>query len=312
MNTQRWLVLGGGYCGMRLVDRLLSLGHEVVVTHRAATNHRAIHQSPAPPARSRLQVVVFDGAQGIVPPLEALGPFAAVLSTIAPTKGGIDPVQHRLGDALRRLAPPWVGYLSTSGVYGDLQGGWADESLPPRSRNRRSLQRMGCEAAWRASGLSPLILRLPAIYGPGRNHFARLQEGKARLIHKPGQVFSRIHVDDVVGAVLWCQRHGHRNTVVNVADACPCPSSELLGRAAHLLGCKLPPYRRYRDVEAAMTPMARSFWLENRRVCNRKLLSWGYVLRHPTYREGLAATMAEERGDAFNPLHQRADGLLPG
>ena len=319
-EQQRWLVLGGGYCGMRLVDRLLELGHEVVVTHRASTDPAPIHQpattidsSASPPRRRpRPHVAVFDDARGIAPDLKALGPFTAVLSTIPPGNTGIDPVQDRLGAALGRSAPPWVGYLSTSGVYGDLQGNWADESLPPRSRIPRSRHRIGCEAAWRASGLAPLILRLPGIYGPGRSPFARLRQGRSRLIHKPGQVFSRVHVDDVVGAVLWCQRHGYRNTVVNVCDAMPCPSSQLLGLAARLLDCKLPPYERYRDVKATMGPMAQSFWLENRRVSNRRLLSWGYVLRYPTCREGLVATLEEESRGTFNPAHHRADGLLAG
>lgn len=319
-EPQRWLVLGGGYCGMRLVDQLLDLGHAVVVTHRASTDGHAIHQRVAtvhqtttsPRPRPQPQVVVFDNAQKIDPDLSALGPFTAVLSTIPPGNTGIDPVQDRLGAALRQQAPPWVGYLSTSGVYGDTKGGWADESLPPRSRIPRSCNRIHCEAAWRASGLAPLILRLPGIYGPGRSPFSRISQRRARLIHKPGQVFSRVHVDDVVGAVLWCQRHGYRDMVVNVCDALPCPNSEVLGQAAQLLGCKLPPYERYQDVKAAMGPMAQSFWLENRRVSNRRLLSWGYKLRYPTYREGLVATFAEEQGNSFNPVHHRADGLLAG
>ena len=320
-GPQRWLVLGGGYCGMRLVDQLLDMGHEVVVTHRAGTDWRTIHQPAAmvpprtspPGGRPQLQVAVFDSAQGIDPDLGALGPFTAVLSTIPPGEAGVDPVQERLGAALQREAPPWVGYLSTSGIYGDRQGDWADESLLPCSPIPRSRHRISCEAAWRASGLAPLILRLPGIYGPGRSPFPRLSQKRARLVHKPGQVFSRVHVDDVVGAVLWCQQHGYRDTVVNVSDTLPCPTSELLSLAAHLLDCKLPPYERYQDVKATMGPMAQSFWLENRRVSNRRLLSWGYQLRYPTYREGLVATLAEEkRGDSFNPVHHRADGLLAG
>jgi len=319
-DPQRWLVLGGGYCGMRLVDQLLDLGHTVVVTHRAGTDWHAIHHPAAtvapnpssPRPRPKPQAVVFDNAQGIDPDLSALGPFTAVLSTIRPGEDGVDPVQDRLGDALRQIAPPWVGYLSTTGVYGDLQGSWADESLPPQSRVPRSRHRIGCEAAWRASGLAPLILRLPGIYGPGRSLFPRLDQGRVRLIHKPGQVFSRVHVDDVAGAVLWCQRHRYRDTVVNVCDNQPCSSSELLSMAAQLLGCKLPPYERYQDVKATMGPMAQSFWLENRRVSNQRLISWGYALRYPTYREGLVATLAEERGGNFNPTHCRADGLLAG
>ncbi len=312
-GPQRWLILGGGYCGMSLVDRLLAMGHEVVVSHRLGTDWHTIHQKTlSPQQKTQLQVVVFDDEQGIHPDLNRLGPFTVVLSTIPPGQGGVDPVQEGLGDALRQADAPWVAYLSTSGVYGNLQGGWADESLPLRSTIPRTRHRIGCEGAWRSSGLKPLILRLPGIYGPGRSPFLRLSQGRARLIHKPGQVFSRIHVDDVVGAVLWCQRHGYRDTVVNVCDTLPCPSSELLSLAAHLLGCPLPPYERYQDAEVTMGPMAQSFWQENRRVSNKRLLSWGYKLCHPTYREGLVATLAEEQGEGFNPMHRRADGLLAG
>ena len=296
---------------MRLAAGLVARGNEVVVTHRQVTGRDGLHQVPGDPAGSRLQAIAFHPQEQRVPNLEQLTPFDAVLSTIPPGADGVDPVQDQWADALRQLAPPWVGYLSTSGVYGDLQGGWADESMPLRSENRRSLNRIACEAAWQTSGLAPLILRLPGIYGPGRSPFAQLRQGTIQLLHKPGQVFSRVHVDDVVGAILWCHGQGRRGTVVNVCDSYPCSRSEALAYAAHLIGAKLPPCRRYDDAAASMGVMARSFWEENRRVSNRKLQSWGYRLLYPGYREGYLATLAEETDNATFGRHV-GDGLQAG
>lgn len=310
-RQQRWLVLGGGYCGMRLAARLLARGDAVVVTHRTAAGHDGFSHDPRHPHGQRLQAVVFDSRKPQVPNLEPLAPFDAVLSTIPPDANGTDPVQDQLADALLRLAPPWVGYLSTSGVYGNLQGRWADESMATGSRNRRSQARISSEAAWQNSGLAPLIMRLPGIYGPGRSPFRQLRQGNAQLLHKPGQMFSRVHVDDVVGAVLWCHRQGRQGTVVNICDSCPSPRSEALAHAAHLIGARLPPCRAYEDVAPSMGAMARSFWEENRRVSNRRLLAWGYRLLYPGYREGYPATLAEEQArSAFS--HRMGDGQQAG
>jgi nucleoside-diphosphate-sugar epimerase len=144
--------------------------------------------------------------------------------------------------------------------------------------------------------------RLPAIYGPGRCPFTQLRQGTARLVHKPGQVFCRIHVDDIVGALLHCAAlpSPQRPAVINVSDDTPCPSSETLGYAAHLLGCKLPPVQRFDAIAAAMSPMALSFWADNRRVSNHLLCQQlGYRLRYPSYREGFAASLQEEQASGL-------------
>jgi nucleoside-diphosphate-sugar epimerase len=183
-----------------------------------------------------------------------------------------------------------VGYLSTTGVYGDTGGAWVDETSPPRPLLPRSRERLACEQAWHRTGLPVQLLRLPGIYGPGRNPILNLRNGTARLIHKPGQVFSRVHVDDIVGAVLHliALAPQERPDTLILADTCPCPSSEILGLAAHLLGCKLPAVQRYEDVAATLSPMARSFWSENRRASSRRLREeLGYRLLYPTYQEGL-------------------------
>jgi nucleoside-diphosphate-sugar epimerase len=277
----RMLVLGGGYTGRRLAAALEAAGVPVLLTHRR----------PVPPGDAR-GWLPFDPDQGALPGEADLAGVSHMLVTIPPDGGGRDPVLASLEALLHRLAPAWVGYLSTTGVYGDTGGAWVDETSPTRPLLVRSQARLACEQAWRRSGLPVQLLRLPAIYGPGRNPMLSLRSGTARLIHKPGQVFSRVHVDDIVGAVLHCialPAEARPDTLI-LADTFPCPSSEILGLAAHLLGCRLPEVQRYQDVAAAMGPMARSFWSENRRASSRRLRDdLGYRLLYPTYREGLVS-----------------------
>ena len=283
----RMLVLGGGYTGRRMARTLEAAGVPVTVTHR----------QPAPGGHDP-SWLRFDPDQGALPSSEDLDGITHVLVTIPPDPRGRDPVLESLAPLLRQLAPAWVGYLSTTGVYGDTGGAWVDETSPTRPRLERSRARLACEEAWRRSGLPVQLLRLPAIYGPGRNPMVSLRKGTARLIHKPGQVFSRVHVDDIVGAVLHAIAlpSSQRPDTLILADSCPCPSSEMLGLAAHLLGCSLPEVQRYEDIAPTMGTMARSFWSENRRVSSRRLREGlGYRLLYPTYREGLSTC----RGDFF-------------
>jgi nucleoside-diphosphate-sugar epimerase len=281
----RLLVLGGGYTGSRLAQALETAGVPVVVTHRQpASGH-------GDPGRLR-----FDPDQGALPSPADLAGVTHVLVTIPPDASGRDPVLGALEPLLRQQAPAWVGYLSTTGVYGDAGGAWVDETSPVRPLLERSRARLACEEAWRQSGLPVQLLRLPAIYGPGRNPMLNLRNGTARLIHKPGQVFSRVHVDDIVGAVLHSIALPPRDRpeTLILADACPCPSSEMLGLAAHLLGCRLPDVQRYEDIAPTMGAMAMSFWSENRRASSRLLREGlGYRLLYPTYREGLPSCVSD-------------------
>jgi nucleoside-diphosphate-sugar epimerase len=233
--------------------------------------------------------VRFDPAAGVVPPAEDLAGTTHVLVTIPPDGSGADPVLTHLAGLLKTLSLTWVGYLSTTGVYGDRGGGWVDEATPEAPGLERSRARLACELAWRRQDLPLQVFRLPAIYGPDRTPFRDLRQGTARLIHKPGQVFCRIHVDDIVGALLHCigLPAQHRPPTLILADEAPSPSSETLGYAAHLLGCKLPEVQSWGAIETAMSPMARSFWSENRRVSSLLLREGlGYRLRFPSYREG--------------------------
>lgn len=290
------LVLGGGYTGQRFAAAARQRGFAVRLTSRDPRRwNPGSGQDGA--EKSEFTWLPFDSSSQLRPDPASLEGVSHVLVTAPPDGQGHDPCLQLL-PLLRMLPLQWLGYLSTTGVYGDTDGAWVDETAPLRARSSRSQARVHAEQNWLASGLPVQIFRLPAIYGPGRCPFQALQAGTSRLIHKPNQVFSRVHVDDIVGALLHCLSlpTRERPAVVNVTDDLPCPSSETLGYAAHLLACKLPAVERYDAIAEQLSPMARSFWAENRRASNRLLCQGlGYGLRYPSYREGYRASLAEER-----------------
>ena len=297
----RVLVIGGGYSGLRFGRAAAALGAQVWLTRRS--------DGPEPSGSATepsLHWLPYDSSQG--PPATPPSDLTHVLVTTPPAaaagsdaEAGEAVIQHWLGP-LGQQPLQWLGYLSTTGVYGDTAGAWVDETSPTTPGLGRSRLRLESEQRWLSSGLPVQSFRLPAIYGPGRCPFNQLRQGTARLVHKPGQVFCRIHVDDIVGALLHCAARplGQRPAVVNVSDDAPCPSSETLGYAAHLLGCKLPAMQRFDAVAPSLSPMALSFWADNRRVSNRLLCAeLGYRLRYPSYREGFAASLREENASGL-------------
>ncbi|MDE2582996.1 MAG: SDR family NAD(P)-dependent oxidoreductase, partial [Rhodospirillales bacterium] len=238
----------------------------------------------------------------------AAGPAIAaathLLVTAAPDEAG-DPVLARHGAAVAQAARAgglrWIGYLSSTVVYGNRDGGWVDEDTPPAPSGPRGERRRAAEAAWEAMArLGPAvdIFRLGGIYGPGRAPFADLRAGRARRVDKPGHSFSRIHRDDIVCAVLAAMdRPAAGLRVLNLVDDTPAESAAVTAHAARLLGIAPPPAVPFAAAAAAMSPMARSFWAENRKVASRKTqAALGIAWRFPSYREGLAAILAEERG----------------
>jgi nucleoside-diphosphate-sugar epimerase len=284
----RLLVLGGGYTGLRFGRAAARRGFEVVLTSRQPRQ-----------AEPGLQWLQLDSAAGSAGEVGALEGISHVLVTAGPDGPNGDALLPLLEAMLGRQPLQWLGYLSTTGVYGCSGGNWVDESTSPNPRPGRSQHRLAAERAWQASGLPLQVFRLPAIYGPGRCPFASLRQGTSRLVHKPGQVFSRVHVDDIVGSLLHCidLPQPQRPAVLNICDDCPCPSTESLGFAAHLLQIPLPEVERYQDIEDSLSPMARSFWIENRRTSNHLLCGQlGYRLLYPSYREGFRASLAEEEG----------------
>ncbi|WP_224199636.1 MULTISPECIES: Rossmann-fold NAD(P)-binding domain-containing protein [Pacificimonas] len=210
----------------------------------------------------------------------------AVLSSVPPGKDG-DPMLARFRES---LAPRegWTGYLSSTGVYGDADGAWVDESAPTGSGRREA--RSDADAAWRALG-DVHIFRLPGIYGPGRSAFERLADGKAQRIDAPGQVFSRVHVEDIAAAVL-AALNDPAPGIYNISDDQPAPNHEVIACAARLMDREPPPLIPLED--AQLSPMARGFYAENRRVANGKMKRDLKVrLRYPDYERGLAAIWRE-------------------
>lgn len=225
-----------------------------------------------------------------------------ILSSIGPNAKG-DPVLARLRDEIAAVAPDlaWVGYLSTTAVYGDRRGDWVDETTPIAPTSERGTWRAEAEAQWQRVPDLPLhIFRLAGIYGPGRGPFAKLMAGKARRIVKPGQVFSRIHVDDIAQALLASIDAPNPGAIYNLCDDDPAPPQDVLGHAAELLGLPVPAEVPFD--EAGMTPMARSFYGENKRVRNQRIKDeLGVQLLYPSYREGLCAVLAAEDMERFVP-----------
>jgi nucleoside-diphosphate-sugar epimerase len=204
------------------------------------------------------------------------------LSTVPPFEDA-DPILTAHRDAIGRV--PWIGYLSSTGVYGDVRGAWVDEACALTGRRDG---RIAADLAWQDLGAR--IFRLPGIYGPGRAMFDRLRSGQAHRIDAPGQVFCRVHVDDIVAGVRAAMQAGPAG-VYNLADDRPAPQNRVIEYACGLMGLPLPPLKALDD--PGLSPQARAFYGENRRVANgkaKRLLGWRPL--YPTYREGLAAIFA--------------------
>jgi nucleoside-diphosphate-sugar epimerase len=278
----RLLIFGLGFCGLAAARLACAAGFQVVGTSR----------SPQPSTLAGLRIVAF----------EAAGPEIAacthILATAAPGTAG-DPVLARFGAEIA-AAPDlqWIGYLSTTGVYGDRGGAWVNEATPPAPSADRSRRRLAAEEAWRAaaSGRSLALFRLAGIYGPGRSAFDDLRAGQARRVVQPGHAFGRIHVADIAGGIMAAiARPAPGTRVLNFSDDEPAESAVVTAEAARLLGVPVPQAVPFAEAVAGMSDMARSFWSENRKVSSvetQKLLQYKWA--YPTYREGLRAILQAE------------------
>jgi nucleoside-diphosphate-sugar epimerase len=282
--TKTLLSLGHGFSARALSDLLLPQGWVIHGTTRSADKAAALKQ------------------EGIVPhvfPGDLSGPLEEathLLISAGPDAEG-DPMLRHLKDDITRIAPrlEWAGYLSTTGVYGNHDGGWVDEDTPLTPSTRRGKWRVAAEAEWQAIPDLPLhIFRLAGIYGPGRGPFSKVRNGTARRIIKPGQVFSRIHVEDIAQVLAASIAQPDPGAIYNMCDDDPAPPQDVIAHAAELLGQPLPPEEDFETAE--MTPMARSFYAESKRVKNDKIKTdLGVRLIYPTYREGLAALLDLEK-----------------
>lgn len=257
----RFFIFGMGYSATVLAATLRAAGWQVEGTGRGGT-------------------IAFDDAPAVESALERA---SHVLSSVPPARDGDDPVLARYRDRIGRAG--WIGYLSSTGVYGDCGGAWVDETAPVGTGRRHA--RSAADLAWQDLGAR--VFRLPGIYGPGRSAIDRLRDGSAKRLIAPGQVFSRVHVEDIASGVIAGLTAPAG--AYNLADDEPCSQNAVIEEAARLTGLPLPPLLPID--QAGLSPMALAFYAENRRVANgkaRRVLGWRP--RYPTYREGLRACSA--------------------
>jgi nucleoside-diphosphate-sugar epimerase len=275
----KWLIFGAGFSGLRIGHRLAESGAVVAGTTRSNAKFSMLENA-------KLRPFQFDGSEISTELREYLQEVTHLVMSIGPDDGG-DPLLPANKELLAQLTPNlrWIAYLSTVGVYGDHNGAWVDEDTACKPVSKRSIDRLRTEADWQAFAKTrqiPIcILRLSGIYGPGRNGFVNLSKGTAKRVIKPGQVFNRIHVDDIAGAVVHLSSC-NINGIFNVSDSEPAPPQDVVTFCAGLMGISAPPEISYD--EANMSAMARSFYGEVKRVSNEKLRTSGYHFSNPDYR----------------------------
>ncbi len=281
----RLFCFGLGFSAQALAKRLKPKGWRIAGTARQPEKVNAL-------IRAGVEAYAFPLAD----PPAALSGATHVLVSTPPAAQGDPALQYK-----DTLHPKWLGYLSTTGVYGDRAGAWVDETTPEAPATERGQRRLEAEHAWAAWGrrtnVPVMIFRLAGIYGPGRNQLESLRDGTARRIVREGQIFSRIHVDDIAAVLEASIAKPNAGAVYNVCDDEPAPPHEVVEYAAKLLGVAPPPLERFEDAQATMSEMGRSFYTESKRVKNDRIKTdLGVQLLYPTYREGLKALLPGTAG----------------
>ena len=276
-NKNKFLILGCGFSGSYFAKTIKKFGCTVL------TSSRSMSRDP--------NSFVFNSENGVVPDEKIFDGVTHILSCIPPDKNGNDPVLKSLKNKLKSLSLEWVGYLSTTGVYGNTKGDWVSEINEPNPFQKRSYKRLNCEKEWIESGLPVQIFRLPGIYGPGRSTFEAIKNKKIRVISKKNQVFSRIHVADITNAIIYLLQNKNYlqfHQIINIADDEPCSQIEVIKYCYDLLNLKMPKPILFEDAKNELSPIAQSFWMESRRVSNKLLCeTLGYELIYKNYKIGL-------------------------
>jgi len=276
-NKKKFLILGCGFSGSFFAKTIRQLGCNALTSSRSENKDQ--------------NSFVFNSENGMVPNKKIFDGVTHILSCIPPDKNGKDPVLGSLKSKLQSLSLEWVGYLSTTGVYGNTEGGWVSEIDKPNPFQNRSHNRLNCEKKWIESSLPVQIFRLPGIYGPGRSTFEAIKNKKIRVILKKAQVFSRVHVADITHAIIFLLQNKDFlkfHQIINIADDEPCSQIEVIQYCYDLLGLTMPKPILFEDVKDALSPIAKSFWIENRRVSNKLLCeTLGYKLIYKNYKLGL-------------------------
>ncbi len=277
LNNKKFLIFGCGFSGNYFAKTIRKFGCT------ALTSSRTKKDDP--------YNFLFNSEDYIIPDDKIFDGTTHILSCIPPDKNGDDPVLKILKNKIQSLSIEWVGYLSTTGVYGNTNGRWVSEKNKPNPFQQRSQKRLNCEKEWIESDLPIQIFRLPGIYGPGRSTFEAIKNNKIKVIEKNEQVFSRIHVADITNAIIYLLKNKETldfYPIINIADDEPCSQIEVIKYCYELLGLKMPKPILFEEAKKDLSPIAQSFWIENRRVSNHLLCKkLGYNLIYKNYKEGL-------------------------
>ena len=277
INNKKFLILGCGFTGSFFAKTIRKLGCTALTSSRSEKRDR--------------NSFVFNSESSLIPEEKIFDGVTHILSCIPPDKNGNDPVLGRLRNKLENLSLEWIGYLSTTGVYGNSDGDWVSEKDRPNPLQKRSKNRLNCEKEWIASRLPVQIFRLPGIYGPGRSTFDGIRNQKIRVISKKDQVFSRVHVADISNAIIYILQNKNSlkfHQIINIADDEPCSQIQVIQYCYDLLGLKMPKPTLFEAAKKELSPIAQSFWMENRRVSNKLLCeTLGYRLIYKNYKLGL-------------------------
>ena len=281
-RNKKFLIFGGGFSGKYFANEIRKIGLKALTSSRSKND--------------RTLSFLFDSNLQELPPDNIFDGVTHILSCIPPNKDGKDPLLLRLKEKLLRLNLDWAGYLSTTGVYGNTNGEWVSEKDPTNPQQERSKRRLLCEQSWIDCDLPSQIFRLPGIYGPGRSTLESIMHRDITVIHKEKQVFSRIHVEDISNAIIYLLQNKDNLTfhqIINIADNKPSPQIDVIKYSYDLLGLEMPKPILFEDAKQKLSPIALSFWEENRRVSNDLLCEeLGYNLIHKDYKSGLKSCLS--------------------
>ena len=273
----KFLIFGGGFSGDYFAKSIRKLGCTALTSSRSVKNDS--------------NSFIFNSENNLLPDDSIFEDVTHILSCIPPDKNGKDPVLKSLRNKINKVSLKWIGYLSTTGVYGNTYGAWVSEEDKPNPLQERSQRRLNCEKEWINSNLPIQIFRLPGIYGPGRSTLEAIKTKKIKVIHKENQVFSRIHVADIANAIIYLLQNKNNldfYPIINIADDEPCSQIEVIRYGYQLLGLKMPKKILFEEAKNDLSQIAQSFWIENRRVSNKLLCEkLGYKLIYKNYQLGL-------------------------
>ncbi len=277
LKKKKILIFGAGFSGKKIAMEIRNAGFEAFTSSRSVKNDK--------------WSFLYDSNSNELPPDKLFQDVTHILSCMPPNKDGSDPLLSKLENKLLDLDLEWAGYLSTTGVYGNTFGEWVCENTPVNPVQERSKRRLLCEEKWINTSLPTQIFRLPGIYGPGRSTLDSILKKNIKVIFKKDQVFSRVHVEDIANAIIYLIKNQNKFAfykIINIADDNPCSQIEVIRYSYQLLKLQMPEQIDFEEAKKDLSPIALSFWEENRRVSNSLLCKkLGYQLIHKDYKSGL-------------------------